>query len=65
MEAMETAATRAGATGMKALGASGGGCVIVFAPDDRVEPVARALAQLAELLPWQVDSDGVMVTEDS
>jgi D-glycero-alpha-D-manno-heptose-7-phosphate kinase len=65
IDAIDAAAMRAGATGMKALGASGGGCVIVFAPDDRIAAVSRAIAPLAELLPWHVDTEGVTVTEDA
>jgi D-glycero-alpha-D-manno-heptose-7-phosphate kinase len=64
IDAIETAARAAGATALKALGASGGGCVAVFAPDDRVEEVARAVAPFAELLPWAIDDDGVQVRPD-
>ena len=64
IDAIDTAASAAGALGMKALGASGGGCVIVFAPNDRVDDVARAVAPLAELLPWGVDERGGVVVED-
>ncbi|MBL0169436.1 MAG: hypothetical protein IPP90_01740 [Gemmatimonadaceae bacterium] len=46
IDAIYAAATNAGSLGMKALGASGGGCVIVFAPDGRVEAVTRAIAPL-------------------
>lgn len=61
IDAICNAATAAGARGMKALGASGGGCVIVFAPDDRVDAVARAIEPWAELLRWNVDDEGVTV----
>ena len=61
IDAIHTAAFAAGASGMKALGASGGGCVIVFAPDDRVSEVSRAVAKLATLLPWQIDDVGAVV----
>ena len=61
IDAIEDAARRAGADGLKALGASGGGCVIIFAPDDRVEAVTRAIAPMAKLLAWRLDAAGVDV----
>lgn len=61
IDAIEDVARRAGADGLKALGASGGGCVIIFAPDDRVEAVTRAVAPMAALLSWRVDEAGVDV----
>jgi D-glycero-alpha-D-manno-heptose-7-phosphate kinase len=57
---METAA-RSGGIGGKALGASGGGCVLVFAAEGREEELARALAPLGERLGWAVDSCGFEV----
>ena len=62
IDAIGVAADLAGAIGMKALGASGGGCVIVFTTDDDEGRVARAIAPMATLLPWHVARDGVMVT---
>jgi D-glycero-alpha-D-manno-heptose-7-phosphate kinase len=62
IEAIHEAARTAGASGLKALGASGGGCVIVFAPAHLADQVAEAIAPLGELLPWQVDREGVTVT---
>ncbi len=62
IEAIARAATSVGATAVKALGASGGGCVIVFAPDHRIEAVAQRIGPLAQRLEWQVDHAGV-VTE--
>lgn len=50
---------RAGATGAKALGASGGGCVLLLAPEDRAPEVRRAVASLGELLDFHVDTEGV------
>ena len=61
IDAIHAVAFAAGAIGMKALGASGGGCVIVFAPDDRVREVSRAVATLAAVLPWQIDDLGAVV----
>jgi D-glycero-alpha-D-manno-heptose-7-phosphate kinase len=57
---MDTA-RRAGALGGKALGASGGGCVLVFAAEGREEELAQALAPLGERLEWAVDSCGFQV----
>lgn len=61
IEALVNSARRAGATGVKALGASGGGCVIIFAPDEAVAPVSKAVAEWGELLPWTVAREGVRV----
>jgi D-glycero-alpha-D-manno-heptose-7-phosphate kinase len=51
----------AGALGTKALGASGGGCVLVIARADRVAEVRTALEPLARLLPLRVARSGVQV----
>ena len=64
IDAMHRAATNAGATGFKALGASGGGCVVVLAPQECVDHVSHAIAALAVLLPWKIEDDGVIVTPD-
>jgi D-glycero-alpha-D-manno-heptose-7-phosphate kinase len=48
----------AGALGGKALGASGGGCVMAIAPDGREDDVRRAMTSLAEPLEIQVDEYG-------
>lgn len=54
-------ARSAGALGGKALGASGGGCVVVIAPADRAEEVRRAVTAVAEHVPARVDHDGFCV----
>ena len=51
-------AARAGALGMKALGASAGGCVLVIARDGREADVAHAIAPLGERLYFTVDHVG-------
>jgi D-glycero-alpha-D-manno-heptose-7-phosphate kinase len=61
IEAIVDHATRAGALGVKALGASGGGCVLVVAPDDGADRVREAVAPLGEVLDFRVDEDGVVV----
>lgn len=63
IDAIEHAAIGAGASGLKALGASGGGCVMVLAPEDRTEEVAGAVAPLATLLDWQGDNRGVEIED--
>ena len=52
-------ARQAGAAGAKALGASGGGCVLVIAGADRVDDVRAAVASLGELLSFSIDQRGV------
>ena len=52
-------AAKAGAHGAKALGASGGGCVLVIAGAENVEDVRRAVAPLGTLLEFAIDSDGL------
>lgn len=49
----------AGAGGAKALGASGGGCVLLIARRDRVDQVRQAVEPLGEILPFSIDTDGV------
>jgi D-glycero-alpha-D-manno-heptose-7-phosphate kinase len=58
IDAIADAAARAGAIGMKALGASGGGCVLVFAADGREEELGAALAPLGDRLTYAVDERG-------
>lgn len=59
------AGAHAGAIGGKALGASGGGCVLLVAAEDRHEPVRRAAAAHATLLPFTVDVGGFTVLEST
>ena len=54
-----TRARDAGSVGAKALGASGGGCVLVIARSDRVQQVREAIAPLGDILPFSVAEDGV------
>lgn len=51
-----------GALGGKALGASGGGSVLIVAPAERVDEVRERIAPLARLLPFVVDRVGAQVT---
>lgn len=47
-----------GALGVKALGASGGGCVLCIASDETIEQVRRAIVPLAEPLVFTLDRRG-------
>jgi D-glycero-alpha-D-manno-heptose-7-phosphate kinase len=49
----------AGAIGGKALGASGGGCVLIMAGDQRVDDVRAAIEPLGQVLPFTIASSGV------
>ncbi len=62
IDALEFAVRRAGALGLKALGASGGGCVIVFTPAHDDGAVAEAIGPFATIMPWRVAHHGVTVT---
>jgi D-glycero-alpha-D-manno-heptose-7-phosphate kinase len=50
-----------GALGAKAMGASGGGCVLIIARPDRIAGVRHAVSGLGELLDFKVDTQGVAV----
>ncbi len=52
-------AEAAGSIGAKALGASGGGCVLVMARADRVDAVRKSVELLGEVLPFTLARDGV------
>jgi D-glycero-alpha-D-manno-heptose-7-phosphate kinase len=58
IDALMDAAHRAGALGAKALGASGGGCVLAIAADGREEELASALVPLGERLTYAIDDAG-------
>ena len=49
---------QAGSVGAKALGASGGGCVLVIAAADRCDDVRAAIAPLGDLLSFTIDECG-------
>ncbi len=51
-----------GAIGGKALGASGGGSVVIIAPAERMEEVRTHVSPLGRLLPFIVDRRGAYVT---
>lgn len=59
IDAIVAAGARAGALGAKALGASGGGCVLLLAAAGREGAVRAAVAPLGAVLDWRVDDGGV------
>jgi D-glycero-alpha-D-manno-heptose-7-phosphate kinase len=59
IDAIIERAREAGSCGAKALGASGGGCVLVIARDDAVDDVRAAIADLGQLIDYHVDTAGV------
>lgn len=56
-----TRARGAGALGAKAMGASGGGCVLVIARPSNVEAVRDAVRPLGEILDFEVDEGGLTI----
>jgi D-glycero-alpha-D-manno-heptose-7-phosphate kinase len=48
-----------GALGSKAMGASGGGCVLVIAGKNAVDRVRAAIAPLGTIIPFRLDSEGL------
>ena len=64
IDAIVAAAGRAGALGAKALGASGGGCVLAIAREGGEEGLRAALAPLGTLLDVTVDEEGVRVAAE-
>src|SRR5699024_10020480 len=55
IERVMDAARAAGSLGGKALGASGGGCVVLIAPEERVSEVRAAVGASAQLLSFTID----------
>jgi D-glycero-alpha-D-manno-heptose-7-phosphate kinase len=64
IDAIVARAATAGAIGAKAMGASGGGCVLVIAADDTAGRVRRAVESLGTVLPFQVDLEGLAMVSD-
>lgn len=59
IDAILERARAAGARGGKALGASGGGCVLVIAGEDNIDAVSAAVTELApNTIPVQIDEAG-------
>lgn len=49
----------AGASGWKAMGASGGGCLFILCGVDNVDSVRNDVASLGEIVPFALDHDGL------
>jgi D-glycero-alpha-D-manno-heptose-7-phosphate kinase len=65
IDALLERARAAGASGGKALGASGGGCVLVIAREDNVDAVTDAITSLAShLVPVAIDEEGLVCRPD-
>ena len=62
IDAIIEQARGAGALGAKALGASGGGCVLAISRDGLESQVAAAVSTLGPLLPFSVAAHGVETT---
>lgn len=58
-------ARQAGALGTKAMGASGGGCVLIVARQDRADRIRDAVMPFGEILEFDVDVDGLTIVRDS
>lgn len=65
IDALERAARGAGAQGLKALGASGGGCVMIFSDAADAPRVAQAVSRYGQILPWRIALQGVEVSRRS
>ena len=61
IESLMALALGAGALGGKAMGASGGGCVLLIAAADRGNELRAAVSRVAEIIPFTVDMQGVRV----
>jgi D-glycero-alpha-D-manno-heptose-7-phosphate kinase len=61
IDALVERSAAAGAIGAKALGASGGGCVLLIAAAGRDEEVRAAARPLGALLDFTIDRDGLVV----
>ncbi|HVT41232.1 MAG TPA: hypothetical protein VHE78_19505 [Gemmatimonadaceae bacterium] len=58
-------ATAAGALGAKAMGASGGGCVLVIASEGNVARVRQSIETLGTLLPFRLDVAGLARVDEA
>ncbi|MDQ2668082.1 MAG: hypothetical protein M3Z05_19080 [Gemmatimonadota bacterium] len=65
IDAIIDLAASSGALGAKALGASGGGCVLVVAREGQEAPVAKAAGSLGQVLAFTIDTTGFAVLSRS
>jgi D-glycero-alpha-D-manno-heptose-7-phosphate kinase len=63
LEEITARAMKAGALGVKALGASGGGCVMAIAADGREGEVRSTLNELARVLDYEISLSGIEIVE--
>jgi D-glycero-alpha-D-manno-heptose-7-phosphate kinase len=61
IDALVDAGRAAGAIGAKALGASGGGCVLLLAADGREDALRAAATPLGDVVTFDIDDAGVRV----
>ncbi len=64
IEEIGAAVGLAGGLGLKALGASGGGCVLAIARAGHEAELAEALAPFGEIMSWTADLEGAAVVAD-
>jgi D-glycero-alpha-D-manno-heptose-7-phosphate kinase len=62
IDALERAARGVGAQGLKALGASGGGCVMIFCDPADTPRLTQAVSPFGQILPWRIAFQGVEVS---
>jgi D-glycero-alpha-D-manno-heptose-7-phosphate kinase len=62
IDSMISTALRHGAYGAKALGASGGGCLIIIAPPSHHSGLRRALDQMGQWMPAVIDTVGCQLS---
>lgn len=65
IDSIESAVRKAGAFAFKALGASGGGCVLACSSREDASRVRAVAATLGQVLSWKVARTGVCVTMQS
>jgi D-glycero-alpha-D-manno-heptose-7-phosphate kinase len=58
-------ALRAGALGAKAMGASGGGCVLIVARAPDVQRVRESVASLGDFVDFAIDTEGLTVSQSA
>ncbi|MFL5617405.1 MAG: hypothetical protein ACJ79A_03305 [Gemmatimonadaceae bacterium] len=61
IDAVVERAKQAGALGLKALGASGGGCVLAIAEEGREDELSAAITPLGQRLEFGIDREGFQV----
>jgi len=65
IDAIVATSRKAGAIGAKAMGASGGGCVLAIARGGGGERLREALRSLGEILRFEIDTEGLTVRSEA